>query len=225
MNAPPDLSGPDIHERLPGETAKAFGWFGEFCDLGPGRTIKEMAENTKRSPQHFYHLASKWQWGERALSYDRAQRRKREADVHEQLVRVHLMLLANARGMLHWSGRYLHQMDDERLAVMKPNEIARWASTAAAIARGPLGEPDQRVALGTMDEGGAFRPIASMTESERRAELGSLLADIGARVAAGEVIEDEDALLAFLAIPPPRAPAETAAPGTAAAAAGDTDSV
>lgn len=214
----PDLTGPDIHERQPGEPLKAFGWFEEFCALGPGRTIKEMAEKSKRTASSFYSLASKWRWGERALSYDRAQRRKLDADVHAQLVRVHLMLLANARGMLHWSGRYLSNMDDDRLAAMKPNEIARWASTAATIARGPLGEPDQRVALGTTDANGSFRPIASMTETERRAELGSLLADIGARVAAGEEIEDGDALLAFLAIPPPRPAAEPAP-------AGDTDPV
>lgn len=219
--APPDLSGPDIHERLPGEPAKAFGWFEAFCRLGPGRTVKELAENAKRTPQHFYRLASTWQWGDRALSYDRARRRKLDADVHEQLVRVHLMELANSRGFFHWVGRFLTAMTDEKLEAMKPNEIARWAQVASALARGPLGEPDQRIALGTVGEDGGFRPIAAMSEAERRAELGSLLADIGARVAAGEVIEDEDALLAFLAIPPPRSPVEDSAGVSTAAPAPD----
>jgi hypothetical protein len=197
---------PDIFERLPGEPAGAYSYFMAFCEMGPSRKIKDLAEKVKPTTAYLYRLSSSWTWADRCAAYDRDAERRVHADIHAQRVRVALMQLAVARGLLQWPARYLMQMDDTKLAAMTPTEIARWANTGSVLAKTPLGEPDQRIALGTVDEQGSFRPMASMSDAERRQELAEMIAATAERFRAGEVLDDEEALFAFLAIPGPRVP-------------------
>lgn len=196
-----DDLGPDIFDRLKGEPAKAYGYFQLFCEEGPGRKIKKLSEKVGLSTQYFYKLASTWQWSERAAAYDRAEDLAVHVEIRSQRVRLARQQLAVSAGLFHWAARYITKMTDERMTEFTPTEVSRWANTASTLARAALGEPDQRIAIGTGDEMGGFRPLSHMTETERRAELGQLLADIGKRFAAGEPVADEDALLALLASP------------------------
>jgi len=201
MTEVPDPLEPDAYERLPGEPAAAYGYFTTFCQLGPGRKIKDLAEKVKPSRTYLYRLASEWGWKERAAAYDRNEDRAVHLQVRAARVQLARQYLAVSAGMLVHSARYVAAMTPEKLAEMTPNEIARWSKTAVELGRAALGEPDTRIAVGTEDADGTFRPLAGMGDADRRAELGACLEELGARIRAGEMVEDTDGLIALLAGP------------------------
>jgi len=195
--------GPDLFDRFPGEPVKAYAYFKQFCEMGPGRKVKKLSEKVNKSTAYFYKLASGWQWKARAAAYDAAEDQAVQIEIRAQRVRLSRQQLAVATGYFHWTARYLSRMTDDKLDEMTPGEVAKWTTAASTLFRVALGEPDQRIALGTGDAMGGFRPLAQMSEGERRAELGTLLADIGRRFANGEQFAgtDEEALLALLSAP------------------------
>lgn len=204
---PENQLGPEIWERYPGEPVKAYSYFLTFCSLGPGRKISDLAEKVKKSVQYLYRLSSEWNWAVRSNAKDLDEERRRSIEVRQQAVAVYMAQLLVSRGMLHWATRYLSQMNDDKLKEMTPTEVARWAATAASLGRSTLGEPDQRIhhTIESHTTPAGFRPISTMTDAERRAELGELLKDIGDRVRSGEILPDEEALYGLLAIPEQRA--------------------
>lgn len=192
---------PPIYDRLTAEPLNAYGYFGQYLALGEGREVKELAKKVKPTASYLYRLAAKWQWHERAAAYDRAEAGKVAAEVRAARVRLSRQQLAVSAGMLSWSARFLAAMTEEKMLAMSASEVARWSKTAVDLGRAALGEPDARIAVGTSGTDGSFRPLAGMGDADRRAELGECLAELGARIAAGELVEDEDALLALLAGP------------------------
>jgi len=201
-----DQLGPEIWERYPGEPANAYGYFVEFCALGKGRKIKDLAEKVRKTTQYLYRLSSKWNWSVRAGAKDLDDARQRDYRLMDEFVRLEAQKVLVARGMLHWAAQFLNTMTLEKLADMTAGEVAKWAATANQLGRSPFGEPDHRVTITRAEAAApAFKPISGMTPAERQAELGALLRGVGERMAAGEIITaDEDDLAALLAIPAQR---------------------
>lgn len=52
------------------EPKKAFIYFQEYLNLGPGRKLREVAENTGKSNRYIKKLSYTWDWVERANDYD-----------------------------------------------------------------------------------------------------------------------------------------------------------
>lgn len=131
-------------ERQPGESARAFGAFCVYRDLGPRRSLRAAAEKYyQRSSLAVLRQCNTWSsafcWVERASAWDRhldaeARRAQEEArrDMAERQAREARALQAKAV---------------ERLKVLRPEELGpadvlRYFVEAAKLERLALGEPD-----------------------------------------------------------------------------------
>lgn len=203
---PENQLGPDLWERYPGEPKNAFGYFEEFCALGRGRKVRDLAEKVRKTPEYLYKLSSRWNWSVRANAKDLDRMRQREIELHDQWMAVEAAKLLCSRGLLHWAAKGLGRMNDEKVAELTPTELARWAATGAQLGRTPFGEPDQRIHL-TGDFGATpMRPISGMTDTERRAELAQMLARVSSGLQAGEIDPEQEQLYRMLALPEQQSP-------------------
>jgi hypothetical protein len=131
-------------EQLPGESARAFGAFAAYRDLGPRRSLRAAA-------QTFYGRASaarerqldKWshafRWVERANAWDRhldAQARQAQEEARREMVERHVK---EARALQAKAVERLRSLRPEELG---PAELLRYLVEAAKLERLALGEPD-----------------------------------------------------------------------------------
>lgn len=57
-------------DQQPGESGPAFEAFSTYRDLGPGRTVSEVAGKLQKSDSLLRRWKNKWNWRERAIAYD-----------------------------------------------------------------------------------------------------------------------------------------------------------
>lgn len=79
-------------KRQPGETAKAYSAFQQYCGLGSDRSIdKCFAQQSdsktaaRRAARHWFHWSSRWNWVERARAYDEHCEAHRQAELEKRL--------------------------------------------------------------------------------------------------------------------------------------------
>lgn len=136
--------GRDLWDRQPGESAKRWGQFTVYRDLGRTRTLKRVAERlniTHRSAQQY---AWAFRWSARCEAFDRHMDEQWVAAIQERqrrIVQDHLKLAAE-----------FHTKATEAIQALigqtlNATEAVRIADAYSKLIRFALGEPDQNVAI------------------------------------------------------------------------------
>jgi len=60
---------PEPWERGPNEPPRAYSLFEEYLALGPGRSLRQLADTGTASVAYLKELSSRWRWRERAAAY------------------------------------------------------------------------------------------------------------------------------------------------------------
>ncbi|MFF9265869.1 hypothetical protein [Streptomyces longwoodensis] len=160
--------GRDLWDRQPGESAKRWGQFCVYRDLGRTRTLKRVAERlnvTHRTAQQYAHS---FRWSTRAEAFDRHMDEQWVAAIQERqrrMVQDHLKLAAE------FHGKAMDAITSLVGQNLNATETVRVATAYSQLIRFALGEPDQNVSI-TGRGGGPVRfSHVPATEDALRAEL------------------------------------------------------
>jgi uncharacterized ParB-like nuclease family protein len=122
--------GRDLWDRQPGESAKRWGQFAVFRDLGRTRTLKRAAERLNLTHRTAQQYAYAFRWVSRCEAFDRHMDEQWVAAIsavfHEKAMEAVTALMGQN---------------------LNATEAARLADTWSKLIRFALGEPDQNVAL------------------------------------------------------------------------------
>jgi len=134
-------------DRQPGESGKAFEAFAIYRDLGPSRTILEVARRLSKSRQLLTRWAKKHRWHERAAAYDlyldsivqkaEEERKRRLADQRAKIAEAALSLVALNLAKL------LQQARDPGAPPERMQAVARLLEAASRV----IGDESDRGAL------------------------------------------------------------------------------
>jgi hypothetical protein len=131
-------------EQQPGESARAFGAFCAYRDLGPRRSLRAAATAFYgRASAALERQLDKWSrdfgWVERANAWDRhldAEARQAQEEARREMVERHLR---EARSLQGKALQRLQALTPEELG---PAELLRYIVEAVKLERLTLGEPD-----------------------------------------------------------------------------------
>lgn len=140
---------PQLWERQPGETSKAYAAFCRYRKMKPeSRSLEAVSLKAKKGirkgyvPGYISEWSSQFNWVARATAYDdhldelvRARLEKQRLDMAERQANV-------AKAMLDKAKERLDQMP---LSLMSPQDVARWVDVATKTERLALGEPTDNV--------------------------------------------------------------------------------
>jgi hypothetical protein len=138
------MSTPAPWDQRPGETARAFGAWVKYRDLGPRRTLREAAEAFYgRTSAALERQLDKWSsafgWVARARAWDEhldAEARRSQEDARRKMAERHA---AEAVALQEMALRRLKAMKPDELA---PAEVLRFLIEAAKLERLARGEPE-----------------------------------------------------------------------------------
>lgn len=183
--------GRDLWDRQTGESAKRWGQFTVYRDLGRTRTLKRVAERlniTHRTAQQYSHT---FRWGTRAEAFDRHMDEQWVAAIKERqrrMVQDHLKLAAT-----------FHEKATEAITALvgqnlNATETVRVADAYSKLIRFALGEPDQSVSV-TGRAGGPVRfSHVPATEDSLRAELDEAIMHLARKHATSGQVDPYDVL-------------------------------
>jgi hypothetical protein len=131
-------------EQQPGESARAFGAFCAYRDLGPRRSLRAAAQTFYgRAAAALERQVDKWsrafRWVERAGAWDRhldAEARRAQEEARREMAERHAK---EARALQAKAVERLRSLRPEELG---PTELLRYLVEAAKLERLALGEPD-----------------------------------------------------------------------------------
>ena len=125
------------------ETAKAFGAFTAYRDMGSSRSLRRLAESGNNAASNLRQMA-KWSgehdWPDRAAAWDRHVDREVQDDQVEAIKIMRRRHAAIAAGALAKVGARISTIDADRLTV---NETARLMEVAYKMERIARGEPGE----------------------------------------------------------------------------------
>ena len=140
-------------ERLPGESAAAFGAFCSFRDYGAERNIRKAVDSTEKDEsvrvkryRVWRNWCSQFRWRERAADYDNYTEKLKAAEIRKTI---------EAQGEMHRkvTGKML-EVVNKKLDLMDPAELTQgnvteWVETAIRA---------ERDAAGLVSSGGKAEP-------------------------------------------------------------------
>lgn len=184
--------GRDLWDRQPGESAKRWGQFCVFRDLGRTRTLKRAAERLNISHRTSQEYSHHYRWSTRCEAFDRHMDEQWIAAIHERqrrMVQDHLRISA-----------VLHEKAVEAVtnlvgASLNATEATRLAETWSKLIRFALGEPDTSVAV----TGRAGQPPVRFShvpadEAALRAELEEAITHLARKAATTGEVDPYDVL-------------------------------
>ena len=110
-------------ERQPGETEKAYEAFLIYKNLGPGRTVTEVAKELTKSRQLLARWSSQYRWKDRASEYDRENERKEQIatqKARKEMIKRHIQIGTTLQG------KAIQALKNISLDEMKPQDIERF---------------------------------------------------------------------------------------------------
>lgn len=125
-------------ERQEGETKKAFEAFVEYRNMGLDRSIAKVGEKLGKSVSLLERWSSKYDWVERAQSYDAEMDRKaliQEAKDRKQMMKRH------ANTAMAFQGKAIERLNSIKPEELSPAEVIKWYEIATKIERTARGEP------------------------------------------------------------------------------------
>jgi hypothetical protein len=168
---------PDLWERQPGETAKAYDQFCTYRDLGRGRTLAKVAEILARNTSWIRTVAAQRDWVRRASAWDREQdqvfsmslvdRRRVMAERHASLASAFL-------------NKVVQRLTTLEVNKLTPADTVRWLEVATKLERQALGAPTEHVQH--TGPGGGPLEVAHLNDEQRRARLAELSAEVQRRL-------------------------------------------
>lgn len=135
---------PEVWERMPNESSKAYAAFCVYRDLGPERSLEKAIQklDKKRVKQTVWRWSSKYNWVARCKAYDDyIERRKRE----ERERAILEMAERHAREAVAFQQKVLARLKDIDPSELSPSDIARWFDVAVKVERLSRGEPTENV--------------------------------------------------------------------------------
>ena len=136
-----------LWQRQPKEPDSAWMAFLLWRDAGPTRSRKQTAELVGKSKTTIDGMAAKWNWVERAASYDSHMDDVRVKAQEDAIVQMSKRQIALARGLQNLGGSVIIDLVKRAAAGEKINVSAdtarRLASDGIKLERLIMGEPDQ----------------------------------------------------------------------------------
>jgi hypothetical protein len=183
----------DPWDRQPSESAKHYGRFGYYRDMGPTRTVNKLHKmlnelGDKIKPDSIRQAAWEHRWADRAQAWDIAQQ---EAD-RERLVAERRDMIRRHRSVSSaLMTQALKALRAMRAEDMSPRDVATWLKLATDIERVALGEPQHTVAV-SGPAGGPIQTedVSAMDPEQRRRRLAEIAAELARR--AGIDADDDD---------------------------------
>ena len=140
MNAP--------YEQIKGESAKAFEQFKIYRDLGPARTLTDVATVLGKAPAYVGQLSQRWQWVQRARAWDVAEDRaanKARMKAREDMERRHVELACGMQTLaLETLQRIAERAEKDRDdGVLSPDALVKFVKVATDLERLSRGSPSE----------------------------------------------------------------------------------
>lgn len=192
-------------ERQTGEPGRAFSAFVIFRDLGPKRTLTELAKHPDaptRTTRTLAGWSAMWHWNDRARAYDNALDRRRveaQAEEIEAMARRHIALGMKFQGV---ADEYLDEMTEEQKEKLTPTSAARFAEIGVALERQGRGVNDEntvdltvKVEIDPSTKAALFERIGQMAaniEAVRKLSPGTMIETTAEPVASEDEDGDED---------------------------------
>lgn len=133
---------PEIWERQPRESSKAYAAFCIYRDMGPDRSIEKVYEKrSKRGPlSRLKNWSVKHNWVERANAYDDYLERKKREEKEKAILE---MAERHARLAMAFQQRIAQRLQEIDPAELSPADMARWLDIATKLERLSRGEPTE----------------------------------------------------------------------------------
>lgn len=157
----------ELWERQPEETSKPFEAFCVYRDLGPGRSLAQVAEKLKKSGTLIGRWSGAYDWVKRATAWDAEQDRIARKSQLDEIVKMRKRHAKLASDMLLKAAKALETLPDEEI---KASDVSRMVDVAAKlerISRGDVGDVVEE-----RDGGEAINPVQIYIPSNSR-ERGS----------------------------------------------------
>ena len=124
-------------QRQKGESRQAFEAFTVYRDFGPTRSQEKVAKKLGKSNALMSRWSIKWNWVERAVSWDEElDRRNREAqaEARKEMAERHI------NESMMFQQKVLERLRELNPQELSPNDMARWFEIAVKVERLSRGE-------------------------------------------------------------------------------------
>lgn len=115
-----------IYNQQPEESDRAYEAFRKYRDMGAARNLRQVAQELDKSATQMGKWSSHWRWTERVRAYDAHldyQMRLRTEEEHFNKLAAYRERAERAASVASESAILLMQKANERMAIMKPEEI------------------------------------------------------------------------------------------------------
>ncbi|MGC0418394.1 hypothetical protein [Embleya sp. AB8] len=182
----------DPWERQPGESARKYGQFVTYRDLGRARTLAKTAQKLTLVYGHVKNVAAEFRWRERVEAYDRHLDRLYEATWVEERRKA---AEADAKILGAAIGKLAQRLGTLRADDLSPGDFIRLMDVAMRHRRVLFGDPTETIAV--TGQGGnplsvQLAEFARMPEEQRRVRLADLAEAVTRRLRAVDRSDDED---------------------------------
>lgn len=136
------LDPPNVWERLPGETPRAYAAFVAYRELGPTRSVRKLVQSGDERASNTRQLqmwSAEHAWPARAAAYDdQVAREAYEADVEA----VRQMRARHAQAAVSLQTKALARLRDLDPKELAPRDLLAFIREAVTIERAARGVPD-----------------------------------------------------------------------------------
>lgn len=179
-------------DRQPGESAKKYGQFVTYRDLGLVRTLTKAAEKLTLSYGHTRNIATAHLWQQRVAAWDAHNTQQYQAMLEQERRRAAESDATILRAMTGLVGQALPNMRPDKMTWA---EFTRLAETTMRLRRQLFGDPTSTIAItgpGGADPMAALvTRFAELTPEQRRVELAALADQVARRIEAVGDFDDE----------------------------------
>lgn len=193
-----DPAAGDPWDKQPNETARRYGYFCIFRDLGPTRTLVRAASDLSMSYGHTRDTASTYRWSERATAWDIDKERLARAKFAERRLKA---MEADAQILDMMVAKFAKAMRERPEEDFTPGELVRMGDVAMRHRRALYGDATAVVTV----QGPEGSPLSieladytTMSPSDRIKATADLAADVLRRSAAAATATEEPDYLADL---------------------------
>ena len=146
--------GPELWERQPGETARAFEAFCVYRDMGASRSHRKTGQKLGKNCTTIGEWSSKYEWVKRVAAWDAEQDRIARQKQLQDIKKMRKRHAALASTMLIKAATALQTLKDEEISASEISRMVDVASKLERISRGDVGEVVEE-----RDGGEAFSPV------------------------------------------------------------------
>lgn len=179
-------------EQQPGETAKRYGQFVTYRDLGRARTLPKAAELLQRHSVTVRKTSAEFRWLERAEAYDRHLDKMYEAMWLEERRKA---AEADAKILGAAIGKVAQRLPSLNAQEMSASDVIRLMDVAMRHRRVLFGDPTDTVVVTDQPMSplaGRLAEFADLPADQRHARLAEMAAAVTRRVQAVEGGDDDD---------------------------------